>query len=197
MTPKLFGLLVGGAFVGLFIFATLYKYVEVRLASQWPAAPGRVVSSKSISRRVGEIGGDEKDVEVRNFVEVIYEYEVRGRKLRGARVGIGEDLGNFQIEETLARYPAGVSVMVFYNPAKPTEAVLERNAPEGIFRFMAIFILGLVAFMLALVFGPEHVVAWLREHIPMPGNASLAVMLGFMGAFTLLIASEHARGAGD
>jgi hypothetical protein len=68
--------------------------------------------------------------EIRNFANVVYEYDVRGRKVRGNRVSIGDDLGNFQVEETLARYPVGTPVTVYYNPRDPKEAVLERDPPQ-------------------------------------------------------------------
>ncbi len=32
----------------------------------------------------------------------------------------------------MARYPAGAQVMVFYDPQKPSDAVLERNMPAHI-----------------------------------------------------------------
>ena len=54
-----------------------------------------------------------------------------GQKLRNNRVSIGEDLGNFEVAETIARYPVGKIVTVYYNPRKPGEAVLERDPPKG------------------------------------------------------------------
>jgi hypothetical protein len=52
--------------------------------------------------------------------------------LRNNRVSIGEDRGNFQVIETIAKYPAGAIVMVYYNPLHPHEAVLERDLPQGL-----------------------------------------------------------------
>ncbi len=188
MTPKLFALLMLAAFAGLLTFGTLYKYFEVRIASRWSTVPGRVISSKVVQRKAGGIGKDEKDAELRNFAEVVYEYKVQGRTLRARRVSIGEDLGNYRVEETLAKYPAGAAVMVHYNPTAPGEAVLERDPPEGVFQTMAYLILGLIGVGLVLIFGVEQLTGLVRLAIPSSGNAPMAVVLGFMGVFTLLLA---------
>jgi hypothetical protein len=193
MTPKLFGLLILSGFIGLLSFATLYKYFEVRIASRWPTVPGRVLSSKVVQRKAGGIGEDEKDTELRNFAEVTYEYVVQGRTMRASRVSIGEDLGNYRVEETLAKYPEGTSVMVHYNPTKHGEAVLERDAPEGAFKFMFILIAGLIVVGLALIFGTERLIGYLKMFVPAGGNTPLAVALTGMGLFALLIgrAASH------
>jgi hypothetical protein len=195
MTLKLFLLIILAGFAGLLAFATVYKYVEVRIASRWPSVPGRVLSSRVVQRRAGGVGGDEKDVELRNFAEVTYEYEVQGRKQRANRVSIGEDPGNFQVEETLAKYPQGASVRVYYNPTKHGEAVLERDVPEGAFKFMFWLVFGLVAVGLTLIFGTEQLIGYLKMVLPAGRNVSLAVMLGFMGLFALLIALASSREA--
>lgn len=200
MTGKLFALLILSGFAGLLAFATLYKYFEVRIASRWPSMPGRVLSSKVVQRKSGGFGDDEKDAELRNFAEVTYEYEVQGRKFRGNRVSIGEDLGNYRVEETIAKYPKGARVMVFYNPTKQSEAVLERDVPEGAFRFMFWLITGLVAVGLALIFGLDSLGEWLRIGLPSGTNVSLAMMFGGMGIVALLIgwaAGYEARKAAD
>lgn len=195
MTPKLFGLLILSGFVGLLAFATVYKYFEVRIASRWPTVPGRVVRSRTVQRKAGKIGREEKNVELRNFAEVTYEYVVQGRKFRASRVSIGEDLGNYQVAETLAKYPAGAHVMVHYNPTRHGEAVLERDPPEGIFKIMTYAILGLAAVGLSLIFGIEPLIDALKLIAPASGNIPLAIMLGVMGLIALLIGVAASRAA--
>lgn len=195
MTAKLFFLMILAGFAGLLTVATVYKYFEVRIASNWPAVPGRVVSSRVVQRRTGGIGGDQKHEELRNFAQVTYEYAVQGKMQRGARVSIGEDLGNFQVEETLAKYPEGASVTVYYNPTKHHEAVLERDIPEGAFKFMFWLIFGLIAAGLTLIFGVEQLTEYLKMVLPEGQNVSLSVMLAGMGLFALLIALASSREA--
>ena len=76
--------------------------------------------------------------EERNFADIVYEYSVAGRKLRNNRVSIGEDLGNFQVAETIAKYPVGTVVTVYYNPLHPDQAVLERDLPKGMWGCLGI-----------------------------------------------------------
>ena len=87
--------------------------------------------------------------EERNFADIVYEYSVAGRKLRNNRVSIGEDLGNFQVAETIAKYPVGAVVTVYYNPLHPDQAVLERDLPKGLWGCLGIG----TAIVLAIVFG--------------------------------------------
>lgn len=195
MTPKLFAILILTGFAALLSFATLYKYFEVRIASRWPSATGRIRSSKVVQRRAGGIGDDEKDAELRNFAEIIYEYDVQGRKYRATRVSVSEDPGNYRVEETLAKYPEGAAVTVFYNPLKPGEAVLERDVPEGLFKFMLLLISGLIGGGLLLIFGAERVIGWLRPVLPSGNNTPLAMLLGGMGLFTLLLGRAFSRQA--
>jgi hypothetical protein len=182
-----FFLTILAAFAVLLLFATVYKYFEVLIAARWPSVPGRVLSAKTVQRKAGGVGRDQTHAELRNFAEINYEFVVQGKRHRASRVSVGEDLGNYRVEETLARYPAGARVMVFYNPTNPGEAVLERDAPEGIFGFMFTLIAGLVVCGLALIFGFDRINNWLRAMLPSESNTNLALMLGCMGMFALAI----------
>ena len=101
----------------------------------WPPTPGKVVVSTSQLREVKVLDSEREGgtgSKQRNFANIIYEYTVSGQKLRNNRVSIGEDLGNFQVAETIANYPVGTVVTVYYNPRHPHEAVLERDLPKGL-----------------------------------------------------------------
>ena len=87
--------------------------------------------------------------EERNFADIIYEHSVAGRKLRNNRVSIGEDRGNFEVAETIAKYPVGAVVTVYDNPLHPDEAALERDLPKGLWGCLGIG----TAIVLAIVFG--------------------------------------------
>ena len=64
-----------------------------------------------------------------NAPAVEYEFEVGGRTMRGSRIGIGDDWGGANSEATLARYPVGAAVTVYYDPNDPKSCVLERGGP--------------------------------------------------------------------
>ena len=101
--------------LGLLLVVAAYKTLQVRAARKWPSTAGKVVVSKAELRQVKVSDSDRAGgyrFEERNFAEIAYEYSVAGRKLRNNRVSIGEDLGNFQVAETIAKYPVGAAVTV-------------------------------------------------------------------------------------
>jgi len=120
---------------GLIAVAIAVKLLQQRAAAAWPSTPGTVVASRSELRKVKVLDDSREALhrfERRNFASIVYEYQARGRRLRGNRVGIGEDRGNVGVAETLARYPVGTPVTVYYDPLHPERAVLERELPPGL-----------------------------------------------------------------
>jgi hypothetical protein len=145
-----------------------------------------VVVSTSQARKVATFDDDRrggKGEEVRNFARIVYEYTVSGQKLRNDRVSIGEDLGNFEVAETIARYPVGKVVTVYYNPRKPKDAVLERDAPKGLFGCVIWMVVIGVAGILGSFYGFNQVTIFLTERIH---NAPMVVALSAMGLVTIL-----------
>ena len=64
-----------------------------------------------------------------NFIErprIVYEYVADGATHQANRISFGgtSSVGG---RKRVERYPAGSMVQVFYDPAKPTSAVLERG----------------------------------------------------------------------
>ena len=113
----------------------------MRAAREWPSTPGKVVVSSSELRDVKVLDSEReggRKLEQRNFANIVYEYSVSGQKLRNNRVSIGEDRGNFQVAETIAKYPVGTVVTVYYNSRHPREAVLERDLPQGLWGCLGI-----------------------------------------------------------
>jgi hypothetical protein len=98
-------------------------------------------------------GADSNDTELRNFAKIVYEYTVAGRKYRCDRVSIGENMGNFEVAETIAKYPVGRAVTVYYNPSKRSQAVLERELPPGMGKTITIIVVVLIALIVGSVVG--------------------------------------------
>ncbi len=166
--------------LGVIVVAAVYKYMEVNSAKSWRSAPGVVIRSDVQTRNVKLMSDIQRAdgsgaTEARNFANVVYEYELFGKKLRNNRVSIGEDLGNFEVEETLARYPVGTRVTVYYNPRNPKQAVLERDAPKGMWGCITTGVLGLAAAYLIAVFGFTKIYDALTS-IWTPANATRAVL---------------------
>ncbi|PSO19553.1 DUF3592 domain-containing protein [Bradyrhizobium sp. MOS003] len=174
--------------LGLILVAAIVKTWQVREARNWPQAPGKVMTSVAELRDVKVFDDDREGgsrLESRNFANVTYEYSVGGRKLRCNRISIGEDLGNFEVAEKLAKYPAGRVVTVYYNPRHPDQAVLERDLPKGLWGCLGIGTLIVLAIVLGSAFGLNQTYAYLAHHVGRPDLAGLVV--GF-GAFGLVIA---------
>jgi hypothetical protein len=190
---------IAAAMAGLIIFATVYKLIEVQRASRWPSAPGRVVSSGQQARKVKVFSDVQRadgkpQYEIRNFANVVYEYDVGGRKVRNNRVSIGEDLGNFEVEETLARYPVGAPVTVYYNPRDPKEAVLERDPPRHLIGCvaamvgvpLALLVLAHVGFLAVTDAVAAHLGSWDRAAQIMAFGAIAALLVLFALGVTLI-----------
>src|SRR3984893_16408201 len=174
--------------LALVLFAAAYKTLQVRAIREWPSTPGKVVISDSEVRDVRVLDDSREDnyrIERRNFADIVYQYSVAGKQLRNNRVSIGEDRGNFEVAETIAKYPVGVDVTVFYNPLHPNEAVLERDLPKGLWGCLGIG----TAVVLAIVFGGgiglNQLTAFISTRLADPKLSPLVIAFG---AFGLVIA---------
>jgi hypothetical protein len=189
-------LLVGFAcaVAGGLSIVTFLKWREVRTLSRWLPAPGKIISSRVEAREVRSSGsGSESSdaTEIRNFPAITFEYKVGGKKFQSSRYSVQENLGNFEVAETLARFPRGADVTVFYDPGNPNKAVIERTMPAGAFKFMVQLSAGLVIGALVLVFSVGGVLEAIGPHLPKPQNLGAAALLLFMGLFVLRMGFVH------
>jgi hypothetical protein len=113
--------------LAIIVLSVGVKVFEWRAAKSWTQTTGRIVRSDIETRRHRFQGEAEKIV---NAPAVEYEFKAGGRTVRGSRIAIGDDSGGVNTEATLARYPVGREVAVFYDPADPTNCVLERDGPQ-------------------------------------------------------------------
>lgn len=173
------------AIPALIVVAAVYKYLEVMQASRWPSTPGRIVTSRTETRDVESGGPDDDDTEARTFAKIEYDYKVADRTYRGNRVSIGEDMGNFEIAQTLAKYPVGKPVTVYYNPNKREQSVLERDVPPGLWKGVAIIVLVLIALIVGGIVGFKQLGAFVASTIP---NAADAPFVTACIGFALLCA---------
>ena len=184
--------------VGLIVFAAIYKYLEVRAASDWPSVPGKVVIAKSEVRKVKVIDSDREAghrFEERNFANITYEYSVAGQTYRNNRVSIGEDRGNFEVAETIARYPVGKHVTVYYNPNKRSEAVLERDMPQGMWGCIGWMVVIAVVLVFGSAIGFHKLTDFVSTKLPRPEMSGMTVALGAFGAAIALFALAFHRQA--
>jgi Protein of unknown function (DUF3592) len=174
--------------LALVLFAAAYKTLQVRAAREWPSTPGKVVISDSEVRDVRVLDDSREDnyrIERRNFADVVYQYSVAGKQLRNNRISIGEDRGNFEVAETIAKYPVGMDVTVFYNPLHPNEAVLERDLPKGLWGCLGIGTAVVLAIVFGGVFGLNRLNGFVAALLAHPKYSPMVVVFG---AFGLVIA---------
>jgi hypothetical protein len=118
----------------LFIFDAIFLGIifftrrKVAQASTWPSTMGTVTLS-TIQRRRNSKGGST------SYPIVHYAYQVMGQPYQRDKVMPGPDVGGSGAHKVVARYPIGAQVMVYYNPDKPSEALLERSMPGHILWF--------------------------------------------------------------
>ena len=115
--------LVPFGFIGWYIVKRSDQAGAARTAAlSWPSTTGKVVKSRVEVSSSGESTNVDP--------HVIYEYTVNGQVYRGDQIRAGDKFMRVQVGkaayETVDRYPEGATVTVFYNPAKPSEAALER-----------------------------------------------------------------------
>lgn len=166
--------------VGLIVAMTV-KYREIRAAGRWMETTGTVIESCVESRKKPADDID-SDTAVTNSPNVVYEYRVNDQSFRNGRITIGERTSEYELESILDRYPVGAQVLVYYNPANPQEAVLERDVPASTFWVGG----GCVLFSIAVPVG-----AILIYNFGLNWFNGGAIVLGGMGLATLGLAIAY------
>ena len=114
-------LIIGG--IGYFIYKRSQQSGFARqFAQSWPSTTGKVLMSSVQSSHSGNSHS--------TYPVVVYQYEVHGKTYQSQTIKAGEQYLNVRVmgqaQATVARYPIGASVTVYYNPANPAESALER-----------------------------------------------------------------------
>ena len=104
----------------------------------WPAAPGRIITSEAVTEPLrGRL------IRLVPVVHIVYHYQVGQTVYESTRVGVettAVEAAGEEGQRLLRRYPAGEAVTVYYDPAGPTSAVLERDPPTDALRAGALLI---------------------------------------------------------
>jgi hypothetical protein len=183
---------------GFILFGAIYKILQVRAVSDWPSTTGKVVISNSELREVKVLDDGREDhhrLERRTFANIVYEYSVSGQTLRNNRVSIGEDRGNFQVAETIARYPVGTAVTVYYNSLHPRDAVLERDLPKGLWGCLGIGAAIVLVIVFGAVIGLHGATEFVSTRLADPKLSPLVVAFAAFGFVIVLFALALQRQA--
>jgi hypothetical protein len=109
--------------LGIFLYRRSQQGNAAKQAAQsWASTMGTVLMSTIQIKRTSR---SRSEIPV-----VVYQYQVNGTAYQGQTIKAGEQFFNVRVmgqaQATIARYPVGAQVMVYYNPANPAESVLER-----------------------------------------------------------------------
>ena len=110
--------LMNAIFLGILV-STQRKMNAVQ---SWSTTMGTVTSSYLERRRSSNNSGST------NYPVVHYTYQVGGQAYQSSKIAPGMEVGGTGAGKVVERYPMGAQVMVFYDPQKPSDAVLERKA---------------------------------------------------------------------
>jgi len=132
-----------------FVVMGALEWNRAAASERWPTTNGIVTESRVAESTGGRRRG-------RSYTaKVEYAFQADGRELKGTRVSYRlQPTGHSGASERVAQYPVGASVTVHYDPADPSQSVLETgwdwwNAfPVGI----GLFALGFCAVFLYLTF---------------------------------------------
>jgi hypothetical protein len=143
--------------IGFFVYIIWNRQRQVSVSKSWPTAAGTVLSA-SVELRRSRSG--QSGYSLSHYPVVVYDYEVRGQRYQGNRIGFSEIGTGWAgpAQQQITRYPAGGAVQVYYNPQNPADAVLERSAPGNPFLWIIVIVLaasliGTVCFVVAMAAG--------------------------------------------
>lgn len=141
MTVEATGYLVICVVVGIALIAYgFYQRSRLRESESW------VPSTATIGKAELLTGNTTDSVEYR--ISIVYQYMANGVSYTGQRVGFGPRsyLRKKRAQAELERYPVNSTVVAYFNPEKPEDAVLVREAPSNIlYLVMGVSLLGLAA----------------------------------------------------
>jgi len=126
----------------VFFFIWRRNNQQAQASLNWPSTIGTIGAS-SVQARTSRTSSGRSTA---FYPEVLYQYEVDGRKYLGQRIAFGSQVGYSDSNRAHAivdRYVPGNQIRVYYNPNNPGDAVLERSAGTSsrIFFWVAILIL--------------------------------------------------------
>ena len=113
-------------FVGLtMIYSYLRNVIRVRASAHWPKSRGTVTASWVREDLTASIFTN-------CFPQVRYAYHVQGQEYRGNKVTFGAQEAKVKAKAmaVVSKYSPGSNVTVYYDPQKPSRAVLERNVSK-------------------------------------------------------------------
>ena len=113
---------------GFIIYMSIVNGRKAKASLTWASVPGQVLFSGMIT------DGSEPD---KLYPSVTFNYSVNGQTFQSSRV----NFNGVKSKKWLTKYPKGSRVAVFFDPAKPSEAVLENGGSTKIGMFVGVAVI--------------------------------------------------------
>jgi hypothetical protein len=126
LVPIIVVLVFAPVCVGLVIWAISLQ-LKISASRGWSSTPGRIITSELATRSTAASRGNFSAY----YPKVVYEYQVGGQTYQGDRIMFGQFPAHSSPDlarRKLAQYQLHSTGQVFYNPANPSDAVLEQSA---------------------------------------------------------------------
>jgi len=101
-------------------FLASMKYAQSQASAAWPSVSGTVLSAELVENGYSRRGKKYKAV-------VRYSYAVNDAPYNGERIAFDGYGSSFTPNQVVEKYAAGTTHPVYYDPANPSEAVLEKG----------------------------------------------------------------------
>jgi hypothetical protein len=141
------------------LFGTFFyrKHIGRKLAAAqtWPVVEGAVTLSEL--RENVDSSVRSKRNSITYYAHITYCYSVGGKEYTSGKLNWGARIETSDIESVRAylnEYPKGKKVPVHYNPAKPSESIVETGIRSNTFIYKMAFIMSCI---LLLCFGPGFI----------------------------------------
>ena len=147
---RIIGTICGGLFLlafaagSVFMILSYFKNKKKAAASlTWSTTSGTIIESSVHQSTTGDFDGP-----ATYYAKISYAYQVIGQAYQGRNIHIGASstVPHSKAQAIASRYPVGASVTVYYDPANPADAVLERTAPAN----TVVLILGIIFLFITL-----------------------------------------------
>lgn len=114
-----------------FIFLYFLQLARAWTAQRWPGVQGTVLASWIEEQTTSNADGS---LSYTYAPRVRYRYAVMGVEYRADRISfrLRQHGKRSSAEKVVGRYPGGSRALVYFNPERPGEAVLERSAPPAL-----------------------------------------------------------------
>ena len=144
------GIIAAGVSACLIVYG-VNMLIKEKASRSWPVCQGTVISS-DIEQESKIDSSKKKTVNYRACV--VYSYSVNGKTFISNRIAF-ETYSTSQKRKALTivnRYPAGEIITVYYDPANPNSAILEKGTGNTVYPAIVIVIGCLCAFLGTLHF---------------------------------------------